>query len=62
MRLYEFYPEDFGHMKWMTLEHQLGLYIDNICEDEKFANSKDLGDLACMMVETKKHLSHSHVY
>ncbi|XP_048599290.1 zinc finger MYM-type protein 1-like isoform X1 [Brassica napus] len=62
MRLSEFYPEDFSHMERMTLEHQLGLYIDNIREDERFANLKNLGDLACMMVETKKHLSHPLVY
>uniref|UniRef100_A0A0D3E7B5 TTF-type domain-containing protein n=1 Tax=Brassica oleracea var. oleracea TaxID=109376 RepID=A0A0D3E7B5_BRAOL len=62
MRLSEFYPEGFSHMEQMTLEHQLGLYIDNIREDERFANLKNLGDLACMMVETKKHLSHPLVY
>ncbi|KAL0885922.1 hypothetical protein Bca101_009905 [Brassica carinata] len=62
MRLSEFYPEDFSHMERMTLEHQLGLYIDNIREDERFSNLKNLGDLACMMVETEKHLSHPQVY
>ena len=61
MRLSEFYPENFNHMERMTLEHRLGLYIDNIREDERFANLKDLGDLVCMMVETKKHLSHPQV-
>uniref|UniRef100_A0A0D3BRS1 Uncharacterized protein n=1 Tax=Brassica oleracea var. oleracea TaxID=109376 RepID=A0A0D3BRS1_BRAOL len=58
MRLSEFYLEDFGHIERITLEHQLGLYIDNIREDERFSNLKDLGDLAYMMVKTKKHLSH----
>ena len=62
MRLSEFYPEDFGHIERITLEHQLGLYIDNIREDERFSNLKDLGDLAYMMVKTKKHLSHPQVY
>ena len=62
MRLSEFYLEDFGHIERITLEHQLGLYIDNIREDERFSNLKDLGDLAYMMVKTKKHLSHPQVY
>ena len=62
MRLSEFYHEDFGPIEQITLEHQLGLYIDNIREDERFSNLKDLGHLACMMVMTKKHLSHPQVY
>ena len=57
-----FYPEDFSPIERITLEHQLGLYIDNIREDERFSNLKDLGDLACMMVKTKKHLSHPQIY
>ena len=48
MRLSDFYPEDFSSIERMTLEHQLGLYIDNICEDERFSKLKDLGDLACI--------------
>ena len=62
MILSQFYPEDFGHIKRITLEHQLGLYIDNIRDDERFFNLKDLGDLAYLMVKTKKHLSHLQVY
>jgi len=62
MSLFELYPEDFGPIERITLEHQLGLYIDNIRKGERISNLKNLGDLACMMVETKKHLSHPLVY
>ncbi|KAF8089149.1 hypothetical protein N665_0516s0007 [Sinapis alba] len=62
VRLSEFYPEDFSSMERISLEHQLGIYIDNIFEDQRFANLKGLGDLARVMVETKKHLSHPLVY
>ena len=41
-------------MERISLEHQLGIYIDNISEDQRFANLEGLGDLACVMVETKK--------
>ena len=49
-------------MERISLEHQLGIYIDNISEDQRFANLEGLGDLARVMVETKKHLSHPLVY
>ncbi|XP_019087367.1 PREDICTED: zinc finger MYM-type protein 1-like [Camelina sativa] len=62
MRLSEFYPKDFTSVDRISLEHQLGLYIDNIREDERFANLKSLGDLAHVMVETRKYLSHPQVY
>ena len=63
MRLSEFYPEDFiSPIKRMTREHNLGFYIYNIREDERFFNLKDHGGLACMMVESTKHLSHHLVY
>ena len=62
VRLSEFYPEDFSSVEWISLEHQLGIYIDNISEDHRFANLEGLGDLARVMVETKKHLSHPLVY
>ncbi|KAF8114630.1 LOW QUALITY PROTEIN: hypothetical protein N665_0035s0009 [Sinapis alba] len=62
VRLSEFYPEDFSSMERISLEHQLGIYIDNISEDPRFANLEGLGDLARVMVETKKHLSHPLVY
>ena len=62
MRLAEFYSDDFSFAERMALEHQLNLYIDNVREDERFANLKGLSDLARVMVDTKKHLSHYLVY
>ena len=62
VRLSKFYREDFSSMERVSLEHQLGIYIDNISEDQRFANLEGLGDLARVMVETKKHLSHPLVY
>ncbi|KAL0825599.1 hypothetical protein Bca101_049276 [Brassica carinata] len=62
VRLSEFYPEDFSSMERISFGHQLGIYIDNISEDQRFANLEGLGDLARVMVETKKHLSHPLVY
>ncbi|KAF8077249.1 hypothetical protein N665_1053s0005 [Sinapis alba] len=50
VRLSEFYPEDFSSMEWISLEHQLGIYIDNISEDQRFANLEGLGDLARVML------------
>ena len=57
MRLSEFYPEDFSCVGRIFLEHQLGIYINNISEDQRFANLEGLGDLARVMVETK-NISH----
>ncbi|XP_019092338.1 PREDICTED: uncharacterized protein LOC109129148 [Camelina sativa] len=62
VRLSEFYPEDFSSVERISLEHQLSIYIDNIREDKRFANLESLGDLARVMMETKKHLSHPLVY
>ncbi|KAL0729525.1 hypothetical protein Bca4012_025618 [Brassica carinata] len=62
MRLSEFYPEDFSSVERISLEHQLGIYIDNISDDQRFANLESLGYLARVMVESKKHLSYPLVY
>ena len=62
MRLAEFYPDDFGFMERKSLAHHVDIYLDNVQKDERFTNLKSLGDLARVMVETRKHLSHSLVY
>ncbi|CAH9105790.1 unnamed protein product [Cuscuta epithymum] len=62
MRFAEFYPEDFSCVERRSLEHELGVYIDNLLADERFRNLKSLGDLAQVMVNTRKHLSHPLVY
>lgn len=62
MRLAEFYPEDFSRVERISLEQQLDIYIDNVREDKRFTDLRNLGDLGRVMVGTKKHLSHPLVY
>ncbi|XP_010412600.1 PREDICTED: uncharacterized protein LOC104698923 [Camelina sativa] len=62
MRLAEFYPEDFSFMERKSLDLQLEIYLDNVQRDERFTDLKSLSDLARVMVETRKHLSHPLVY
>ncbi|XP_023633335.1 zinc finger MYM-type protein 1 [Capsella rubella] len=62
MRLAEFYPDDFSPMERKSLDLQLEIYLDNVKRDERFVDLKSLGDLARVMVETRKHLSHPLVY
>ncbi|CAA7017715.1 unnamed protein product [Microthlaspi erraticum] len=62
VKLVEFYPDDFSFGERLTIEHQLGIYIDNVETDERFKNLKNLGDLSRLMVETQKHLAHPFVY
>ena len=62
VRLIEFYPDDFSFVERRSLDHQLEIYLDNVKNDEKFTDLKCLGDLARVMVETRKHLSHPLVY
>ncbi|RID49995.1 LOW QUALITY PROTEIN: hypothetical protein BRARA_H00754 [Brassica rapa] len=62
LRLVKLYPDDFSFGECLSMEHHLGIYIDNIKNDERFKNLKNLGDLSRLMVETKKHLVHPLVY
>lgn len=62
IHLAKFYPDDFVHNDMATLEYQLGLYIDNVQHDERFANLQSISDLAKLMVDTRKHLSYPLVY
>ncbi|KAF8107873.1 hypothetical protein N665_0116s0078 [Sinapis alba] len=52
----------FSSVEHISLEHQLGIHIDNISEDQTFANLESLWDLARVMLEIKNHLSHPLVY
>ncbi|XP_076887847.1 uncharacterized protein LOC143538106 [Bidens hawaiensis] len=61
-RLCEFYPYDFDSREKITLSHQLGLYIDNVQKDERYANLNCIADLSRVMVETRKHISFPLVY
>ncbi|CAM8986703.1 unnamed protein product [Rhodiola kirilowii] len=62
MRLMKFYPDDFDFGDQNFMEHQLCLYIDNVREDERFSNLKDLCALARVMVDTGKHQAYPLVF
>ncbi|RID52634.1 hypothetical protein BRARA_G00086 [Brassica rapa] len=62
MNLAKFYPYDFSPTECISLEQQLSIYIDNVRHDERFSHLKNLGDLARMLVDTRKHLSLPLVY
>lgn len=62
MRLARCYPADFDDKEMSTLERELGLYIDNVLHDTEFANLQSIGDLARLMVSSKKHNSYPLVY
>ena len=49
-------------MDCLSLEQQLGIFIDNVRHDQRFKNLKSLGDLSLLMVETQKHIAHPLVY
>ncbi|KAL9666594.1 hypothetical protein QQ045_000929 [Rhodiola kirilowii] len=58
MRLMKFYPDDFNFGDQNLMEHQLRLYIDNVREDERFSNLKDLCALARVMVWIRESIEH----
>ncbi|XP_010430878.1 PREDICTED: uncharacterized protein LOC104715135 [Camelina sativa] len=62
MRLSKLYPDDFTHREYISLEQELDIYIDNVQNDERFTHLKSLGELARMLVETQKYMSHPLVY
>jgi hypothetical protein len=62
MQLAKFYPDDFNHKDMVTLEHELALYIDNLLHDTRFASLDSIGDLAKLMIDTRKHLSYPLVF
>ncbi|KAL6520665.1 hypothetical protein OROMI_032225 [Orobanche minor] len=62
LKMTEFYPDDFTCVERMTLEHELDIYIDNVQEDDTFANIKGISGLARVMVETIKHLAFCLIY
>ena len=53
LKLAKLYPDDFIHKDMVTLEHELGLYIDNILNDTRFASLDNITDLSKLMVDTR---------
>uniref|UniRef100_A0A7N0V9M2 HAT C-terminal dimerisation domain-containing protein n=1 Tax=Kalanchoe fedtschenkoi TaxID=63787 RepID=A0A7N0V9M2_KALFE len=62
LRLAEFYPQDFTKVDLLELEFQLEMYIDDVRNDARFQQVKDLGGLSCMLVETSKDKTFPYVY
>ncbi|XP_010484985.1 PREDICTED: uncharacterized protein LOC104763292 [Camelina sativa] len=62
LTLSKFYPDDFSSGEFISLEQELSIYIDNVRNDDIFSNLKNLGDLARLLVETRKHMSYPLVY
>uniref|UniRef100_A0A7N1A5R8 HAT C-terminal dimerisation domain-containing protein n=1 Tax=Kalanchoe fedtschenkoi TaxID=63787 RepID=A0A7N1A5R8_KALFE len=62
LRLAEFYPHDFTKVDLLELEFQLEMYIDDVRNDARFQQVKDLGGLSCMLVETSKDKTFPYVY
>ncbi|XP_010229985.1 uncharacterized protein LOC100829763 [Brachypodium distachyon] len=60
LKLAQFYPDDFKDLT--ILEHELHLYLDNVTHDTRFASLENIGDMAELMVTTKKHTSYPLVY
>ena len=55
------YPADFNHVKLRDLNTELYLYIDDVCENNRFANIH-IAKLSQKMVQTRKHLTYHLVY
>ncbi|XP_035845182.1 uncharacterized protein LOC110931666 [Helianthus annuus] len=49
LRLAEMYPHDFNYEERDYLMNELDIYINNIRGDKRFANVKDISNLATMM-------------
>ncbi|XP_074290846.1 uncharacterized protein LOC141617557 [Silene latifolia] len=61
-RLARFYPSDFSRLDLQHLEYQLGNFVEDVRNDDRFWNLESLNDLSMKLVETKKHLIHLKVY
>ncbi|KAJ9565413.1 hypothetical protein OSB04_001379 [Centaurea solstitialis] len=62
LKLSQMYPCDFDDKERMVLEHELDIYYHSVCNDVRFANVNSITELARLMVETGKHISHPLVY
>ena len=62
MRLVELYPEDFFDLELMALDSQFDIYILDVRSNVKFMQLNGIGDLARLMVETKKNKVFPLVY
>ena len=62
MSLAKLYPHDFDSGDLRDLSHELGLYISDVRDDDRFSNLQTIGELSQEMVETRKHEHYPMVY
>ena len=62
LSLAEAYPHDFDFGDLRDLSSQLGLYIFDVRDDDRFSNIQTVAELSQKMVETGKHDSYPLVY
>ncbi|CAO2823885.1 unnamed protein product [Amaranthus hypochondriacus] len=62
LELAKFYPNEFPNEDLIFFEESLQSFIDDVRNDERFSNVKNLNELSIKLVETKKHESHQDVY
>jgi len=60
--LAKLYPADFDHVELRDLNTELFLYIDDVCQDDRFANIHTIVELSQKMVQTRIHLTYRLVY
>jgi hypothetical protein len=62
MSLAKLYPHDFDSGNLRDLNHELGLYIYDVRDDERFSNLETVGQLSERMVNTNKYQPYPMVY
>lgn len=62
LRLAKFYPNEFSNVDLLNFEQALGNFIDDIQNDERFWEVKNLNELSIKLVEATKNEAHSKVY
>ncbi|XP_060974064.1 uncharacterized protein LOC115695026 [Cannabis sativa] len=58
----EYYPKDFSTIELLALDDQLETYIIDMRSSDEFMGLKGIGDLAQMMVHTRRNGVHTLVY
>jgi hypothetical protein len=62
MSLAKLYPHDFDSGNLRDLNHELGLYIYDVRDDERFSNLETVSQLSERMVNTNKYQRYPMVY
>jgi hypothetical protein len=62
MSLAKLYPYDFDSGNLRDLNHELGLYIYDVGDDERFSNLETIAELSQRMVKYNKHERYPMVY